>query len=134
MILNFNNIQRISFFITILACLTTVMLHFPFGGYANTTYYEENMNHHLCPSSDQLASYEKVIGRELTDEEFLERTEYCYTGKYKTLPFSEWRTNDPIFYWFGSIVHTLSAIVFFILSGLVFIVVFKDREIYRKAD
>jgi len=124
---NFNNIQKIGFFLTILSTLTILMLHFPFGGYVDNTYVEENIFKYKCPKLEDLEEEEKLAGRKFTDRERLKKLEYCYEGQYKTLPFNEWRSNEPIYEWFGSIVHTLSAVIFCLLMGFLFIFLFKDK-------
>jgi len=123
----FNNIQKIGFFLTILSVLTIIMFHFPVGGYADNTYYEENKFKYKCPKLENVEEEEQLAGKKFTNEEMLKKLEYCYEGQYKTLPFSEWRSKEPIFEWFGSIVHTLSAIIFCYLMGFSFIIVFKDK-------
>ncbi|WKJ90429.1 hypothetical protein QZJ86_20860 [Methylomonas montana] len=123
----FNKIQKIGFFLTISSILSIILLHFPFGGYADNTYYEENKFRYKCPRIEDVENEQKLSGKKFTNEEMLKKLEYCYEGRYKTLPFSKWRSNEPIFEWFGSTIHTLSALIFALFIGSLSIVVFKDK-------
>jgi hypothetical protein len=81
----------------------------------------------LCPQIEAIEIEERVAGRKFTIEELQKKSEYCYEGRYETLPFTLWRSDEPIFLWFGSIVHSTSAILFCCFIGFVFINIFKDK-------
>ncbi len=68
-------------------------------------------------TSEQLHQYMEDL-RRCSDKE-----------EIQPLPFSEWKTRSPIVKWFGSVQHTLAALVFTISLGGIWLWVFRDQPV-----
>jgi hypothetical protein len=50
------------------------------------------------------------------------------------LPFGEWRSDNPIVPWFGSVLHLIGAIIAISLAGLIWLVVFQSKQSGQRND
>lgn len=119
-----NSVQRIGLFVSLALAALVLMLHYPFEGYYFesfvTTYYGQGP----CPGLEDL--------KKATSETLAQVNEAAVkcndAGEMQTIPFSDWRSNAPIIEWFGSVAHAISAIVFVLLLGLMWLWLFRTSD------
>lgn len=104
-----NIAQRVGYFSTIAMLLVLLLLHFPFQGYTIT----ESV----------------VVGRTpgcTRDQDFTPACPGLYGNEF--LSFADWRSDAPIFPWFGSVSHVL--VLAALIGGLclVFLTVFDTAN------
>lgn len=122
-----NPIQRLGFFGSIAIAVLVLFLHFPIDGYKigyyETPYYdnfsgpETTTTYIQCPDSYTLDTH-KIYSRCMSSTE----------NKFEMLPFSEWKSKAPIVEWFGSVIHAITALVFALSLGGIWLWVFRTHD------
>lgn len=121
-----NSVQRRGFFGALAITFLILLLHFPFEGYDNEDLVTTHRGYGTCPSlgADGL--------RTMTAEQFRQYGEdmkRCSDSmELQDKPLSEWRSKAPIVEWFGSLVHSLIALIFTISIGGLWLWVFRTHD------
>jgi len=109
--MNIYESQRFGLFAAFTAVLSVLVLHFPFDGYV-TEYTYTTPSFTKCPA----ANLETM--RDMGAEKFNAAIKDCQdTFVTKQIPFSEWRSNGALIYWFATPFHAILAIIFIGLVG-----------------
>ncbi len=119
-----NPVQRRGFFSSLAIACFVLLLHSPFDGYDIDNYVTTRYGVGPCPSaggalnmtSEQLDQYMKDL-RRCSDD-----------GETQIRPFNEWKSKAPIIEWFGSVVHAITALVFALSLGGIWLWVFRTHE------
>lgn len=130
-----NLVQRSSLAIGICLGIVAVFLHNPLSGYA----IEVNHPATERPCSDaekrklrdDYLLVETLPNRSgYTREQIEEKVRLCTTWDSSTqyLPFGQWQTNSPHFYWLGRLINLSFAILCLCLMGIVVFLVFREHS------
>lgn len=98
-------------FATFVAVLFVLLLHFPFDGYINEYSY-------TIPSFKKCPNANIETMREMGAEKFNAAIAGCQdVAVTKQLPFSEWRSNGALIYWFSTPPHAIWVVIFIVVIG-----------------
>lgn len=147
---NLNNIQKIvlSFFVSLI--LSLFFLHNPFSGYITekiNPLYEKGIRNVPCTPSEKAdfrkemlsleGGWTKLRGEPWTEEGREREAAYIDSSvdactksvPYEiTAPFIEWRSNEPVLNWFGSIVNMFQLVASLIIIFTVVFFLFKENN------
>lgn len=131
-----NSTQRRGFFGALALIAVVLFLHFPFEGY-RTTFDIPGDNLSLLNDPKCRGAFTGGIEKLRTADSneimvlaALQRE--CgekYGPRIVEIPLSQWSSNSPVIDWFGSVTHTLTALVLVVILGGLWLWVFRsDRE------
>lgn len=119
---NQNAAQKAGLFLSVFLVLLIVLFHYPFGGY----YY------HRGDVEQCTQRFTEEIKPGATFEQWtkgLEIVAKCEkTVKSDWLPFDEWSSSQPLVDWFGSVVHTLVALLFIVVLCFAWLTIFQSQQ------
>ncbi len=139
-----NLIQKIIISISVSLTVIALFIHNPFSGYTtetNNPLYDSGVYKVPCTKREKdryRADFETIqkMGVRITEKEeetqaYIDSSVAECTKRvpYKiTAPFSEWRTNEPIIYWFGYLANISQLIVVISLIFGAMFFIFKEQS------
>ena len=124
---NQNTVQRSGFFGSLFIASLIIFLHFPFAGYNNERYVTTRIGYGPCPKQVSLEEVKNSSTKEIKKR--IEGYKRCSNaGEMRTIPFSEWRSKEPIIKWFSSVINTIVAFSFVLFIGVMWIWVFRNKN------
>lgn len=122
-----NPVQRQGFFGSLAIASLVVLLHFPFEGYEIEHYVTTRYGFGPCAPDVSLEQVMKMTSEE-TNQRFEANKRCSNDGEFQIRPFAEWKSKAPIIAWFGSVVHAITALVFSLSLGGMWLWVFRSHD------
>ena len=108
--------------------LVVVFLHNPLGGWEYRTYVPYKPQ---VPCTREM--YERlmrIMQKEFTEEDLQTWISKCAapSGQWELLPFTEWRSQEPVLVWFGSVKNSMIVVGYFLIGIAAFYFIFRPRK------
>ena len=122
-----NRIQQTGLFISVAFAFVVLFLHFPFSGYTTDHYVIVRFASAPCPPSPGLDAIKKMNMEQARI--YSETMRECSNQEeLQSLPITQWRSNDPVVWWFGSVIHTAVTFLFVLFLGGISLWAFRTRK------
>lgn len=134
------SIRRILFALMVCANLTYWFLHYPFDGWTYDQFITHLSDGRALPCSEaeratRRAMYDDINrsyepGRRISEQDIEDSLRNCQgsSGRWETLPFSQWRSESPLVGWFGAVQHVALATGFTLLLWICLHLTFRPRQ------